>query len=72
LWQIGAAPYDTLARRFNIQCVLPGGQIGGQGGSQQSAARMTTELTGLLPGSPTVIAAVSSTKEMMTMRMIFI
>jgi hypothetical protein len=33
---------------------------------------MLAELTGLLSAPPTVIAAVSSTKEIMTMRVIFI
>jgi hypothetical protein len=33
---------------------------------------MTTELTGLLPAPPTDIAAVSSTQEIITMRVILI
>jgi hypothetical protein len=43
-----------------------GGQIGGQGGGQQSTALMIAELAGLSSASPTVIVAVSSTKEIMT------
>jgi hypothetical protein len=38
---------------------------------QQSAALMIAELTGLLPVSPAVIAAVSSTKKIITMLVIF-
>jgi hypothetical protein len=40
--------------------------------SQQAAALITAGLTGFLSASPTVIAAVSSTQEMITMRAIFI
>jgi hypothetical protein len=38
---------------------------------QQSAALMIAELTGFLPASPTVFAAVSSTKKIVTMLVIF-
>jgi len=39
---------------------------------QQSAALATSELTGLSPAPPTIIAAVNSTQEIITMRVIFI
>jgi hypothetical protein len=60
-----------LGLKLKLYCPGSGGQSGGQGGAQQSAALMVAELTGLL-SSPNVIAAVRSTKEIITMRVIFI
>jgi hypothetical protein len=70
---VQASGYCTSAWSLKVYCPGPGGfgQIGGQN-EQQSAALRITELTGLLAASPTVIAAVSSTPQIITMRAIFI
>jgi len=48
------------------------GQIGGQPGARKLGVLMTAELTGLWSAPPIVIVADNSTRETITIRVIFI